>query len=594
MKATHAFFLTVLLISTVFVIGSCDLSSDTTVTQDPYYVTGLRIVVPAGYPLVPGIDIPLRCMAQFNYSAEQDWTDRVTWSITDPSWASIDANGVFRAWRTTVGEIRVTSNDGWTITDTLRVSTLEAVALYPAQNLLLGGEECAVDVRARLSGGYEVSVSSQVERVWTFTAPNILTVTPDNILHAQFCGQAAVSVSLAGINSFPVVMTVDSILAVSCEELTSAPYLPLDTVKFDAIATTYITGSLPVSDRASWWSSSSLALLHIMNGVFVATAPGQYHAVTSLAGHTGIAGVEIWNVLSLDISPTEVADTLDRNDTLQFTTTAVVEGHGSQDLTSRATWISTNSDCGIFATPGMFIANRTGQTQVYAQIGFVMSPRTTINVFAPALINDGFESYALGTFTSNVIWDVWTGEDDETKVEIWNVAATGVKGCALIDSVYDYTAGIESQAGYIGDLYSGSVEADLRPGPGLWMWVGGPSSSYLAAMVMFRYGDVYLNFYDVVGDYTPDEWYHVRFDFDCETDRFDFYLNGEQLVSDEYFYYSQDYIDQVSAYTSPADEDGIAHVDNFWVDGYEEQNPMSSRRERTPRPGDFTNAARFR
>jgi hypothetical protein len=560
--------LTLLLCAGIIFLG-CKEEGDTVNVTNTSPVTpyAIEIGTVPGYLMIPELDNPLKCYAYFSSYAAQDWTDRMTWRVLDSTWATITPRGILRPKRVGTGYVEAVSQDGWTAEASFTVSSLSQLALTVNSNILLRGEESPVSITAVLSDGMLRTVSSAMPTTWILTRPAVAHRTSSGSLLGDITGQTVLTVSLGNIHSNPVALTVDSILSLTCLENSTGPYLPMDTIRYRAVATTYLLGTMAVSDRVDWVTSNPDQILCYGNGVLVPTAAGTFDVhVRRGTVESGSRSCEVWDVTALSISPAVIQDTLARGDTIRFTATATVTGHGDQTFTNRAQWISSNPAVGSFVRAGVFVASANGQTEISAQSAFTVSPTTTINVFSPALISDGFETYPLGTFASNATWQVYTGSSYYNRVKIDTVAVLGTHGCALVDSDYSYSTGINTQPAALGMLLSGTVEFDLRPQYGTNVWIGGPSSSYSAVQIYFYSSYLTVNYGSDIS-YTLGNWYHFKVEFDCQTDRFNLSINNTTVLTNSSFYYPQAYLDYVGIYASSSSYYNTPHIDNVWIDG---------------------------
>ncbi len=571
------------------VTQGCKTEGDTVNVNVPNDVfNGLTIEPATGYLMVAGMDNPLRCIAHYQQSAEQDWTNRVRWSVSDESWASISLTGVLRPKKVGVGEVLAASPEGWIATTQITVQSVVNLSLHVSEPVLLKGEETGMELTALLDDGIPHSLPARAISSWSFTDSLVAHVTADGSLHGDRLGQTALVASAGSVSSFPAIVTVDSVLSLSVEIVSQSPYLPLDTLRAVCTAGMRYSGNFPASSRAHWSTTDPASFVSLGNGLFVPVTSGQFSVQAVYGGVSASPlAVEIWHVDSLTITPTQVTDTLSRGDSVLFHCQAVIANHGTQDLTDQVQWISTNTVAGDFVAPGVFVGKRTGMTEVLAQSGFTMSSRITINVFSLAVFADDFESYNLGLFSSNARWEVYA--DGTAEVNVSSVASTGVRSCELADSDYSYNCGINNVAGAYEGIVTGSVELDVRPGPGQWTWVGGPYSNETAAQIEFNSGGQ-INFNgSYVQSYEASTWYHLRVDFDCNTDRCDFYIDGVLVRSNASFYYTQSSITYVGTYSSPAYTSGCSYVDNVTISdlGSAPSAPPSQPRAADPTSGNI-------
>jgi hypothetical protein len=345
-------------------------------------------------------------------------------------------------------------------------------------------------------------------------------------------GQTAIAAGLAGVSSSPVILTVDSLISISCLEMSTAPYLPLDTVQLAATATTRLSANLPVSNRVNWVSSDPARLMGVANGIFIPIVPGFYGVHAELNGRSSDPLlVDVWNVTALDITPT-LPDTMHRGDTLRFAATATIENHDQQVMTNHAVWTSSNPVSGSFIGPGLFVAGSAGQTLAQARIGIVATAQVPVSVVSVPVLTETFESYPPGTFDGGTHWTV--SVMDPGRAMISAIAHESAKSCLLLDTSYYSECGMVTRSDAFSPVVQGLAEADMRTnGDGLAFEILG-SAGYPNATVSFRNGGIYTfstTSSVFLQHFQADTWYHIAVDFDCLTGTYNVYIDGVARAS---------------------------------------------------------------
>ena len=155
-----------------------------------------------------------------------------------------------------------------------------------------------------------------------------------------------------------------------------------------------------------------------------------------------------------------------------------------------------------------------------------------------------------------------SGEDTSHK-KFLNISDNSATGQAIIyDGFNSQTSGIIESWVKISDA-SKSINFIGREGTSHMMTIG-------IDLDKFRYYDG--GWFNITGGAVLDDvWYHVRIDFDCSTDTFDFYLNGSLLDSDLPFDNTATYLDSFYIITSTTDifECHIDAIGYSWDSGYD-------------------------
>jgi hypothetical protein len=172
----------------------------------------------------------------------------------------------------------------------------------------------------------------------------------------------------------------------------------------------------------------------------------------------------------------------------------------------------------------------------------------------------------LGNFVPNNHWYLYV--NTPASVRITNVAASGTRSCMMVDSSsYGYSY-LQSQSSAFNPLTSGSVEADLRTeGDGFYFFLASSSGNTMAKVVfesgaLWAYSSYTEAFLENV---TPDHWYHVRMDFDCNSDQYDVYVDGVQKASNLSFQYTSSTMQSINVGTSSSYSGNRCYVDNISV-----------------------------
>lgn len=125
---------------------------------------------------------------------------------------------------------------------------------------------------------------------------------------------------------------------------------------------TYNDGSTQTLTGTVLWSTSDPTIATISStGLITGVAPGTATITAqsgTISGSTTVT-VSLANITSIALSPTNSSTA--QGDTLQFTATATTADGQTQDITSSASWNSSNTTAGTIDSTGLFTAG-TGLT----------------------------------------------------------------------------------------------------------------------------------------------------------------------------------------------------------------------------------------
>ena len=543
--------------------------SVTNVTNNNASLSEIRIEAAAGYVLIPSTPVPLSAIAVFEAGGQQDWTNVVQWTVNTPDWAAISYNGILTPQATGIGYVRATHPDGWFSEVAFEVNELEGLSLTVEDRILLPGEHSEVSVAAHLDNGDEKLLSSLFPIQWEFGNSNVMSIDDRWYLSTGSPGQTTLSAVYQNIRSIPTIVMTDSIETFSCAmDTEDESILPGDTLKFSATATTRYAGTITMTDRTEFSSSDPLNLIAAGHGVFVPVIPGEY-TVTATSGSMSDESpvIDVWQILSISLSPLSVPQILDRGDEVYFTATAEIAGHGMQDLTEDLVWESSNSRVARFIDPGQLRAVSSGTTTVSAYSGLVSSSFVEVVVETTPLVVEDWESYPLGTFYGDQTWDIYLPSYD-SDVLIVDDGGDHDQVLMLVDSSVSYSPYCISQYGLLYGMTFGVFEVDVKaPDPGVILFADLIDYGlYSVASIGLRNQTIYLNFDEstVLSTYTYGEWLHLSMEFDAAQNRFTALVNDEILAQDMPFYNTAQSIDYIGVRTR--ESYGSIYADNIYVD----------------------------
>jgi type II secretory pathway component GspD/PulD (secretin) len=262
-------------------------------------------------------------------------------------------------------------------------------------------------------------------------------------------GPASSSSTQTGVVSpgVPLTITNTTIKSIAISPPSSS-IAPGGTQQFTAIGTFSDGSTQDVSSTVAWASSNdAVATVGAQNGVALGQAAGTTQIAATLSGVSSSAvtlKVTSAIVQSVAIAPT--TSSIARNGTVQLTAVGKFSDGTTQDVTSSATWSSSNSGIASVGA-GLVRGGSTGSAQITAAIGGATSPAVTVTVTSATLksiaVTPSSRSIAVGTslqftatgtysdgsteiITSAVAWD--SSETSVASINASSGLATGVAG----------------------------------------------------------------------------------------------------------------------------------------------------------------------
>jgi hypothetical protein len=224
---------------------------------------------------------------------------------------------------------------------------------------------------------------------------------------------------------------------------------------FTAIGT--FSGGSTQTLASALWSSSTTTVAPVTGdstntGVAVAAAQGTTTITASATGVTGSTTLTVTAaaLTSITLSPLGGA-VVPLGETLQFSVTGVYSDGSTQDLTSSATWSSSNSSIAAISSGGLATGLLQGTTSIQASSGS-MNAATNLSVGTPAIVSIAItpatatislgssqQYQVLGTYSNGSVQDV-------TTLMAWSSSATSVATVGITGSATGLSQGASTIA----------------------------------------------------------------------------------------------------------------------------------------------------
>src|SRR5439155_1007219 len=277
-------------------------------------------------------------------------TDSVSWSSSDTSVATITSGG--RATSITQGSSTISASGGVTGSTTLTVgpATLVSIAVTPANPSIAKGTTQQLTATGTYSDGSTQDLTSSA--TWVSSNNAVATVTAGGLASGAAAGTSQVSASSSGITG-STMLTVEPAILVSIAVTPANPSIAKGTTQ-----------------------------------QFTATggAPGTSNASASSSGVSGSTTLTVGPAALLSIALTPANPSTPQGGTQQFTATGTYSDGSMVDVTSSATWVSSNTAVATITAGGLASATAQGTSQVSATSGGVTGS-TTLTVGPATLVS---------------------------------------------------------------------------------------------------------------------------------------------------------------------------------------------------------------
>src|SRR5206468_3033740 len=153
------------------------------------------------------------------------------------------------------------------------------------------------------------------------------------------------------------------------------------------VTVTYSDGTtVDVTSSATWVSSNSAAATITVGGLATGAAQGTSQISASLGGVTGSTTLTVGPAVLVSIAVTPANPSIGRGTTQQFVATGTYSDGSTLDLTSTATWLSSNAAVASISAGGLATGVAPGTTLIRSSLGGVTGS-TSLTVGPAALVS---------------------------------------------------------------------------------------------------------------------------------------------------------------------------------------------------------------
>ncbi|MHC5079800.1 MAG: Ig-like domain-containing protein [Planctomycetota bacterium] len=345
----------------------------------------------------------------FNYSDQSTGTEPLTWSSSNTSVASVDANGVATALSLGTATITATAQSNPAVSGTAVLTVIAPVTLAvtpgTASILMSGSQAFTATIT------YSDNTTGTESVTWTSSNPAVATVnsagtaTPVGMGTTTITAAAVSNPSISGTASLTVVTLVS--IAVTPDPLT---ILLSANQTFTATATysDNTTASIPVT-----WSSSSTNVATVdAAGLATPVSTGTTTITATAVSNPNISGsstLTVITLVSIAVTPSTASILLTGSQT--FATVATYSD--SSTGTETVTWSSSNTNVATVSASGTATPVATGTT----------------TITATAVSNTSISGSA--TLTVRAFNRLFVGNDSGG---IWTVPSTGGPGTLFLSA----------------------------------------------------------------------------------------------------------------------------------------------------------------
>ena len=306
----------------------------------------------------------------------------VLWG-SNSTFASVSASGV--ASCTGPGTTTITATSG----KVAGTATLTCVASTPTPLIIsVTAPNAAINdlftEQFTATGIYSSGPIQDITASVTWTAVGAATISPSGVAFCQSTGTATITATSGGVSGSmtltcqPVVSNLSTFAAGGNTQIAVG-----GTVQITASAS-YTVGSPVNATNTATWVSSTPAVAVVSNGLVTGISAGTTNITASLGGaSSGAVGITVTGptLQILSVTP-NTQQSLGAGGTVQLTLTGGYSDSSTQNLTSVATWTSSNTAVAT-VSGGLVTAVGSGFAYIYGNVGGVSPVNVLVVVSAP-------------------------------------------------------------------------------------------------------------------------------------------------------------------------------------------------------------------
>lgn len=451
-----------------------NLSAQTELTVTQATLTSLSLT-PANSTVAAGTQQAYQLYGLYSDGSSKELNSYASWQSSETNLATVNSTGIASTYKP--GSVTISASyQGMTTQATLNISQAELtrISVTPNQYSLPVGHQSHLTAKAHYSDNSIQNITSIAS--WKSTDTSLVKVlngTNGGLIDALAIGSTSVTASYQGMTASSTITVTDAVLeSVSISPIKASIAAGL-TQQYTLTARYSDNSTKNVTSQSSW-QSTSLATATIDS---LGLATGQQQGNTIISGsyksHTASAELTVTSAVTtgLQIAPSTPSNPLGSQG--QFIATAFYSNGHSADVTSNATWSSTEpSKVSIISSgnmAGYASADNLGSSTIQANFDSqVASTLATVTdaVLTKIVISPAIADIALGTNFQYAATGIYSDAStrDISLLAHWSSADTTVASIDLTGVAHGNTEGSTSITAH----YQGfDASATLNVGPAI-------------------------------------------------------------------------------------------------------------------------------
>jgi uncharacterized protein YjdB len=429
---------------TVTLSATCQgITGSATVTITAAALTKIDLT-PVQAILQTGTTRAFQATATYADATTSDVSLQATWTSSDRAIATVTQSGsTIVVHAVAAGSATITASLGTiqgTASITVSAATLTAIAVTPATwSPNVGGKQSFTAVGTYSDGSTSDLTLSVVWSSTTSTVASISNATDQKgQATALAVGSAQLQATLSGVVGSASVTVATSPLA--SVAVTPNPASVVLGLSAPLVATaTYDNGTTQDVTKQAAWAVADASVASVSNAAATAgqvkgLAAGKTSVTASFGGKTGSATVSVVDATLSSIAVTPATASVTAGKTQAFTATGTYNNGTTVDLTTQATWSSSNiavaQVSNASGSRGLATALTTGSATISAALGGVTGEaKLTVGaaLLASLIISPTAASVAVGktqSFTATAVYE--NGTTGNVQGGTWSSSSTGV------------------------------------------------------------------------------------------------------------------------------------------------------------------------
>ncbi len=338
-------------------------------------------LTPVSPSIAAGLLQQFDAVGSYSDGTAHDLTTSATWSSSDPAVATVNGSG--QATAVAIGSATITAALGAETgsTNLSVVPTLVSLQVNPLTPSIAAGTTQAFTATGTFSDGSTQNLTASVS--WSSSVPAIATITAGGLANGIATGQATIAATAGSVSGSTVLTVTPATLSAITVAPANPAIAPGTTQSFTATGLFSDGSTQDLTTSVSWSSSIPSVATINTSGLATGLAPGQTTITASsgsISSNSAVLTVTTAVLISIAVNPVNPSVLV--GSTQQFTATGTFSDNSTQDLTSSATWNSSNPNAASISSTGLASGLAVGSTTISAT-ALSVSGSTTLTVTIP-------------------------------------------------------------------------------------------------------------------------------------------------------------------------------------------------------------------